>query len=290
MSEVTEITSAEVRAWAIENGHPELAGKSGRIGAEIYAEHAAATSPGPAAPSPAAGPDPDPLTVEPPGSGDDAERRPEAPAGRVAGKLRGLRGGRAAGKPAKPAKAAAGKGRGRVSIEKIAAMGWVGAVRLVAMTGPQYMPVGKMMMFQAPVAGAVIEQQLKGTVADRVLQPIARLAENGGALGGLLGPPLLTAAVCRYPALYPQVRPVLAAAMREWVIVAGPQLRAMRVKEEKFQREMAAFDDEYGVSLDDLLDSVFSELLAAMAAQQFGGPGDPGTNGQGAAGHEYGPQ
>lgn len=292
----TEVSAAEVRAWAVANGYPELAGKGGRLGAEIYAEHAAAMSSGAgtAAPSPAAGPDPDPLTVEPPGPGDPAaERRPEpGPGGAVGARLRGLRGGKAA-KDKAAGKPAAGKrgGRGRVSIEKIGAMAWIGAVRLVTFAGPQYLPVGKMMMFQAPVAGAVIEQQARGTVVDRIVQPIARLAENGGALGGLIGPPALTAVVCRYPALYPQVRPILAAAMREWVIVAGPQLRAMRLKEEKFQAEMAQFDAEYGVSLDALLDDVFAEFLAAMAAAaaEGYGPGDPAANGQ-APGYEPGPQ
>jgi len=280
MTETAEVSAAVVRAWAIEHGHPELAGGRGRIPAEIFAEHAAAVTSGPSVTSPAGGPedDPaDPLAVTPPDSG---ERRPEAPPGGVGARLRGLRGGRAAGKEAKPKAGKPTGGRRRVSIEKIAAMGWVGAVRLVQFSGPQYAPVGRMMMFQAPVAGAVVEQQLKGTIADRVLQPIARLAENGGALGGLIGPPVLTAAVCRYPHLYPQVRPILAAAMREWVIVAGPQLRAMRKKEEQFQEEMRQFDEEYGISLDALLDDVFSELLTAMAAANAAFGADPGGNGQ----------
>lgn len=146
-------------------------------------------------------------------------------------------------------------------------MAWQGVAGvLTSIAGPAYAPVGIMMSFQAPVAGAVLEDAARDTVADRVLQPVARLVQPGGQIGALLGAPLATAVVCRYPHMYPRMRPVLSFAMREWVTIAGPKLREMKRKEDKFAEEMASFSEEFGMGIDDLLDSVFAPITANLAA------------------------
>lgn len=166
--------------------------------------------------------------------------------------------------------------RRRVSLENLGSLVWGGLARAVTTAGMQYLPVSKMMAFQAPVAGAVFEEMARGTAADKLLQPVARLVESGSAAGTLIGLPLITAVTCRRPDIYPVARPLMASMMKEWVIVAGPKLRAMRAREEKFAAEMAQFGEEYGMSIEDMLDEIFTmpeEMLA-----QMGQPG--GVNGQ----------
>jgi hypothetical protein len=154
--------------------------------------------------------------------------------------------------------------------------------RLVEFAGPAYVPVMKMMAFQAPVAGMVADQVIPhGSVLDRALQPVARLVEGGSAGAALVAPPLLTALACRRPDMMPVIRPMLIASMKEWVITAGPQLRKMREREEKFAAEMGAFGEEFGLTIDQLLDEVFAplmpdaEMMARAAANGAGPPPGP---------------
>ena len=254
----TAPTTAAIRAWA-ERRHLIEPGGRGRLAAEIWSAYAneqaaAANAPPPPAPvteSVVVGVRE--LPAEPPGPRD--EKPPEQPKKNLRERLHIV-------KPDTPEPGKPKRARKRVSLETLGGLAWVGASRVVAFAGETYLPVVKMMSFQAPVAGAVVEDLARGTVADRIMQPVARLTESGGAVGALVGAPMLTAVVCRKPELYPQVRPMLMAAMREWVIVAGPKLREMRRREEKFAEEMGTFTDEFGVTVDQLLDEVFSSLAA----------------------------
>ena len=251
-------STADVRAWA-ERRHLIEPGGRGRLAAEIHAAYANEQAAAASAPPP-----PAPVTESvvvgvrelPAEPSRRDEKPPEQPKKNLRERLHIVKPDDA-GKPDKPKRA-----RKRVSLETLGGLAWVGASRVVAFAGETYLPVVKMMSFQAPVAGAVVEDLARGTIADRIMQPVARLTESGGAVGALVGAPMLTAVVCKRPELYPQVRPMLMAAMREWVIVAGPKLREMRRREEKFAEEMGTFTDEFGVTVDQLLDEVFSSLAA----------------------------
>lgn len=264
----TAPTTAEVRAWA-ERRHLLEPGGRGRIAAEIWGafaeEQTAAAAAGAAAePPPAAVTDPVMVGVKELAADAPAwraEERPEQPRKPLRERLHIVKAEQQGGEPRKP------RAHKRVTLETIGGLVWVGISRGVAFAGDTYLPVVKMMSFQAPVAGAVFEDVARGTIADRILQPAARLAESGGAVGALIGAPLLTALVCKRPELYPQVHPMLMAAMREWVIVAGPKLREMRRREEKFAEEMGTFTAEFGVTVEELLGEVFAPPPPAGAPQ-----------------------
>jgi hypothetical protein len=276
----TAPTTAEVRAWA-ERRHLLEPGGRGRISAEIwgaYADERAAAAAAGAAALEAAGAPPaavaeshavgvKELAADPPPPG-RAEEPPERPRKPLRERLHIVR----ADQPDQPRKPRAHK---RVSLEVLGGLAWVGVSRGVAFAGETYLPVVKMMSFQAPVAGAVVEDLARGTIADRILQPVARLTESGGAVGALIGAPLLTALVCKRPELYPQVQPMLMAAMREWVIVAGPKLREMRRREEKFAEEMGTFTAEFGVTVEELLAEVFAAPAPAGPPQTAAANGQP---------------
>lgn len=157
--------------------------------------------------------------------------------------------------------------RRRVSLELFGGLVWTGGAQLAARRG-RFLPVANIMALQAPVAGLVADDALKNTAADALLQPIARALEAGGTVGSLLGPPALVGLVCARPELYPVARPMLVMAMKEWIITAGPKLRELKRREEKFAAEMAELsgegedgENEYAMSIDDMLDMVFAPLF-----------------------------
>jgi hypothetical protein len=270
-TEGTAPSTADVRAWA-ERRHLIEPGGRGRLSAEVHAAYAnemAAVADAGTGASPEMSPgafievsSEAPVTSShavPVKALPDGPQRPEGPPEgpprkSMRDRLRLVKD-KSESEPGKPRRA-----RKRVSLETLGGLAWVGVSRVVAFAGDTYLPVVKMMSFQAPVAGAVVEDLARGTVADRIMQPVARLTESGGAVGALIGAPVLTAVVCKRPELYPQVRPMLMGAMREWVIVAGPKLREMRRREEKFAEEMGTFTEEFGVTVEQLLDEVFASL------------------------------
>jgi hypothetical protein len=288
MTATTEdlMTPAEVRAHAIRLGIP--VGDKGRISAQLRAEVANAM-----AADPAPLEDDDPIVIDTPDMspsqiGEQNEKTPDVPPAerppRAPGRRRLADRARAALKG--PEKAPAGRAgkdkapRRRVSLETLGGLAWsaVGGM-LAQLGGQQYAPVTMMMAFQAPVAGGVIEDLARGTIVDKIAQPVARLTQSGGAAGALIGAPLATALVCRFPHLYPKIRPGLARLMQEWVIVAGPKLREMKRREEKFAEEMGAFSEEFGMTVDQMLDTIFAPMLNAM--DSAAGMGDPAAgNGQ----------
>lgn len=56
-------------------------------------------------------------------------------------------------------------------------------------------PMQRLLYAQAPFAGVALEDALKDTVVDRVLQPVARAEEKAKAVGGLVMPPVALLAV-----------------------------------------------------------------------------------------------
>ena len=75
----------------------------------------------------------------------------------------------------------------RKPVEGLISRGWGLAARL-ARPMP---PVSRILQIQAPVAGILLEDAVKGTIVDTVLQPLARWEEKGKVFGALAGPPAL---------------------------------------------------------------------------------------------------
>lgn len=147
-------------------------------------------------------------------------------------------------KRAAPAKTRGRKVRKpRVSTGKLIAMGWRGLAQMVA---PINLPVARVLDMQAPVAGDILEDVVRDTIVDRLLQPLARANEGGEAVFALLGPPLLVAAMTSKPEVAPVLVPVLKEALRRWIDIAGPKLEEHVKKEEAFQ-------EKYGTKIDDMI-------------------------------------
>lgn len=101
-----------------------------------------------------------------------------------------LWGGQGAGKA--PAKGKARPKAPRVPVDKLIERGWDILARVAQ---PVNLPVSRVLAIQAPAAGLMLEDVVKGTVVDLVLQPIARAEARLEVVGALAGPPLLVLAL-----------------------------------------------------------------------------------------------
>jgi len=245
--------AATIRQWLNDNGRPQPS--KGRISAEDRKFYAAAHDEAPLTDEledeSAAGP----ITDDDFGPDAEAEappRRvrtrqpPAARAGRIAGSLFGT------GKKAKSRK----KAPPRVSLEKFVSRGWTMAGRM-AMAVSQ--PMGRCLQAQAPMAGIILEDIATNTVADRLLQPLARAEDKLDRIFALAAPPLLVLAIDMSSGLPPKE-----AAARQAILV--PMLReSLRVSMEVSEAYAEAITQrleqnmKYDAQIDQLLAAIFPQ-------------------------------
>ena len=119
---------------------------------------------------------------------------------------------------------------------------------------PAMVPTGRMMALQAPLVGGIVEEQLKGTIADQLLQPLARAGAKGEALFSLFGPPAIVAALTLRPEAQPVLLPLLRVAIEGWADIAGPQMTKLKAKAERRAKTLD------GLSVDDIINALFTPL------------------------------
>lgn len=212
--------------------------------------------------------------VDPPDDDDEVEetapRRPKARPSRGSSRSGGggssgagsffRRGGRQqAGKGAKK--------KPRVSTEDVLGSLWRAGAKLAT----PLPPLQRTLRIQAPVAGLILEDAVKGTAADALLQPFARLAGQGKVVSALLGPPVIVTAlmfhVQQRQAMEPPQDPNplimsagiegLRSSLMTWMEVAGPKFEVALRRERDFE-------EKYGQSVDELI----SFLMAPPASTQ----------------------
>lgn len=136
----------------------------------------------------------------------------------------------------------------RVPIDKLVSLGWQTIAQMVQ---PINLPVARILDMQAPVAGMVLEDVIRDTLIDRLLQPLARAESGGEKVWALIGPPLIVAAMTTRPDISDKLLPVLKHALRTWIDIAGDQMDKVKQQEEKFQ-------EEYGTRVDDMVSLLFA--------------------------------
>ena len=155
----------------------------------------------------------------------------------------------------------AGKKTPRVSVESLIGSAWRAMAKLAAPLPPLH----RTLRVQAPVAGALLEGAVKGTVADTVLQPFARAAQGGKVASALLGPPLIVSAITLHAAQRAALDPPqapnpvfmgvavegLRGSLMLWMEVAGDVFAAAMARE-------AEFEDKYGARVDDYINWLLS--------------------------------
>jgi hypothetical protein len=193
----------------------------------------------------------------PPPAEDTAERKPRnirTPRGQGLAVLRKGRG---------KAKAGPKKKHPRVPVDDLIATAW----RALAGMARPLPATSRLLKIQAPVAGAILEDTVKGTAVDRILQPFARTTKGAEAIAVLLGPPVIVTAMQVNPDMQPFLMEPLRELMLRWCKVAGPKMR------EALERERE-FEAEFGETVDDLLLSLFEspqagdDPVASMQAEE----------------------
>jgi hypothetical protein len=130
--------------------------------------------------------------------------------------------------------------RKRESLSTLAAFAWGGLAQAAARQGR--IPTSRMLTLQAPVAGLLLDDALRGTLVDRILQPFARSGKRGEALFALFGPPLLVEAIIRRPDRQELLVPLLAQALEQYADLAGPKLAAAKKRAERRAAELGSED------------------------------------------------
>jgi hypothetical protein len=184
------------------------------------------------------------------GLGDTGETPPKRPRSNSKRTPRGVRGLFPRGAKKKPA----GKKKPRVTTEDLLGSLWRGAAKLAT----PLPPLQRTLRVQAPVAGALLEDAVKGTVVDTVLQPFARFAAQGQTISAIVGPPVLVTALTMHlqmrEAAGQQPNPffmtagieALRSSLMTWMDIAGPKFAEAMAREHEFE-------EKYGQPVDEMI-------------------------------------
>lgn len=247
--------TSEVRAWLKDNGYDPPV--KGVIPAGLQSAYDAAHPSGNGTATMTADyPDDDfesAFADAPPDPEDTGETPPKKPrASRGRGRSgwpfgRKLSGGK--GKKKKP----------RVSTEDLLGSVWRGMAKLAA----PLPPLQRTLRVQAPVAGLLMEDTVRDTAADVLLQPLARFAQQGKTASALLGPPVIVMGMTLHvqqrmqegeqpnPLFMNIATEALRSSLMTWMDVAGPKFEIALAREREFE-------DKYGRSVDDFMAWLFS--------------------------------
>lgn len=156
----------------------------------------------------------------------EPERKPRRvrsskPAGGLSlGRLRGAKAGTRARKPKHP----------RVKVDRLIEHFWALAARIAEPIAPA---TSRCLQMEADVAGVIMEDVVRGTVVDKVLQPVARAEEKGKKAAALAGPPLIVLGLEMAQGLPPEQR-----AARQMILL--PMLREALALQVEIVGERAA--------------------------------------------------
>lgn len=140
------------------------------------------------------------------------------------------------------------RARPRVPVDSIISTVWHMAAKMVQ---PVAWPVANVLKVQAPVAGMVLEDVVKNTAIDKVLQPLARVGTGGEIVFALVAPPVLVGLVSAKPETQNVVLPILRQALVSWIKIAGPKMEEIAQQEKEFE-------EKYGSSVDAMIQLFFT--------------------------------
>lgn len=190
----------------------------------------------------------------PPVEGDPVEPPKRGLLGRLLGG-----GGKKEPRPERPVKPPKRVGK-RVSGAEVLAMPFEQGAQLIGSWRPC---TARMLAWQAPWGGRVLDEALAGSFIDRVaVQPLARNYARYAALGAVMGPPMLAFVIEGKPQLAQTLMPELRRAIRS---AAPYMLKAAKQKKIEDAEIETAFREAYPTAPDGMTaDSMIDELLAEV--------------------------
>lgn len=157
--------------------------------------------------------------------------------------------------PQKPTKEkaprVAGTGK-RQSAAELLADGWGGLGTLLTQN-PRHAPTGRMLQFQAPVAGEMLDEAARGSLVDKVvLQKVVKAKGRFDLLGAVFMPPAIVFAIERNPERSNVLIPMLRSSIRSALPLMVPAIKKVNARAaamEEAAEELFNDDPDYSVWL-----------------------------------------
>ena len=165
--------------------------------------------------------------------------------------------------PTREKRPGGGKSSRRHSAAETIADGW-SALGSVAIRTGSHAPLGRCMQWQAPMAGEMLDDAVKGTVIDKVaLQRVVSARGRYDLLGAVFGPPLLVWAIERNPAQAQTLMPLLASSIRHSLPLMVPAIKKAQERERKVYEatELLFADDPNFQSGDDPVQYILAMMF-----------------------------
>lgn len=153
---------------------------------------------------------------------------------------------------------ARGKKAARKSLASVISMGYEW---LAVPAATVSMPVSFMMQMQAPVVGEILDGPIAGTIIDKILQPIASVNAAMEPVNAVLTPLVGAFLLDRFPQHADKILPKMRNGLHQWAKVSGPHYV-------KIQEEEAVFNEEYGESIDQVLEQLMAVVQLSQQKRQ----------------------
>lgn len=129
----------------------------------------------------------------------------------------------------------------------------------MALDHTPYYPVGRMLACQSSVAGPIMDEAIRDTIIDRLVQPLVAMGERGKAAGSLIGPPLLIGLMGTRPELTPMLMPLLRPLLAMMLAEMAPAIAAAHKRDEKIAKLIYEEFPDWGPDpIEGLLEMIFA--------------------------------
>lgn len=136
--------------------------------------------------------------------------------------------------------------RQRESGEDIIAFAFMGVGGILVNKGIDK-PVGRCLQLEAPLVGKKVDEVIKGTFLDKLLQPVFRKSDDLEGLGAMIALPIMAGLMERKPQLAPMLADPFAEVLRATLTQMQPILRN---KKNKTRRAVRSLGDDFNETFD----------------------------------------
>lgn len=159
----------------------------------------------------------------------------------------------------------------RNSVAGLVTMAWGGAGMMLVRTNADP-PVGRVLQFEAPLAGKKIDELISGTWLDVILQPLVSQLDKIEGLGALLAFPLMVGAYERNPTIGPMIEPLLREVIRATLTDMAPLLKKQQADTKKAAAAISDLNEAFDLGPDE---DPIQAVLASIFTPPEGGQDAP---------------
>jgi len=166
--------------------------------------------------------------------------------------------------PEKEEKAPTKKAGPRTSASSLITLVW-GGMGTMLIRSETDVAVGRVLQFQAPLAGNKIDELIANTWVDTVLQPFVKQAEKVEGLGAIVLFPLLVGAYERNPAIGPMIESILSEVVSETLTAMAPVIKKKQAKEKAAAKSLQGLNEALNIPKDaNPIDAVLASIFEGV--------------------------